>query len=152
MCQEVRLGSVGYNSLISPFYIPFTSRWNNLLIRSSPLIHPNTPRDPRGPSKVSRFFRYRGTETHTARTKRFSPWWNFSVSRRVDPMHRSRKDPKPKRWVYWLVVEPTQFDKIWDESKWESSPKRCENKKYFKPPPRFELRMLWRFFEGKKIP
>ena len=30
--------------------------------------------------------------------------------------------------------------------------KRGGNKKYFKPPPRFELRMVWRFFEGTPIP
>ena len=35
---------------------------------------------------------------------------------------------------YWLVVEPP-ISKICS-SKWESSPNRDENKKYFKPPPR----------------
>ena len=42
------------------------------------------------------------------------------------------------RKICWLVVEPTHLEKICS-AKWESSPNRAENKKYFKPPPSTDI-------------
>ena len=101
------------------FYIPFISRWNNnLLIGPSPLIHPQNPRT-RDIQGFSRFFRYRGTETHTARTKRFSPWSNFSMH--GGSIRCTAGKPETENgFTGWWLNQPNR--KIWS-SKSESSPR-----------------------------